>query len=137
MANLFTYGSLMCSDIFSKVAGCQAEFTEATLYNFFRSKIRSREYPGIIPRPETSVPGILYFNLSSQALERLDAFEGELYLRENVQVMTEHRVFVSAMTYVIKPQHRDILTDKAWSYNEFLAVGKAKFEETYFGFDEF
>jgi gamma-glutamylcyclotransferase (GGCT)/AIG2-like uncharacterized protein YtfP len=136
MTNLFTYGSLMCRDIFCKVAGCQAEFTQATLNNFFRSKIRSREYPGIVPRPETSVPGVLYYNLSNQALQRLDVFEGELYLREDVQVMTKNRGLVSAMTYVINPQHRDILTDKAWSYKEFLAVGKAKFEETYFGFDE-
>lgn len=126
----------MCSDIFVKVTGCQPEFTQATLNNFFRSKIRDREYPGIIRRPETSVPGVLYFNVSSEALQRLDAFEGEMYLREDVQVFAEQRGLIAAMTYVITPQYRDILTDTAWSYNEFLAVGKAKFEETYFGFDE-
>ncbi len=135
MINLFTYGSLMCSDIFSRVAGCQPDFTQASLHNFFRSKIQSREYPGIVPQPESSVPGVIYFDLRSTALERLDAFEGELYKRQEVQVSGEHHELITAMTYVIKPRYRDLLTDEPWSFKNFLAVGKANFEETYFGFD--
>ena len=126
----------MCSDIFVKVAGCQAEYAQATLDNFFRAKICGREYPGIIHRPQATVVGVLYFDLSDKALERLDAFEGEMYLRENVDVKAEHHGLVTAMTYVVKPQYRAILTEEAWSYQEFLAVGKAKFVETYFGFGE-
>jgi gamma-glutamylcyclotransferase (GGCT)/AIG2-like uncharacterized protein YtfP len=136
MINLFTYGSLMCSDIMVKVAGCQADSSPALLNNYFRSNIRDREYPGITPRPGTMVTGVLYLNLSSEAIQRLDTFEGELYQRQFVEVVTEHHGMLKAMTYVIKPQYRDLLTDEEWSFTYFLAVGKKRFEETYFGFQD-
>lgn len=136
MINLFTYGSLMCSDIMIRVAGCQADFSPACLNNYFRSAIRDREYPGITPRRGTMVTGVLYLNLSSEPIQRLDVFEGELYRREVVEVVTEHDGVIEAMTYVIKPQYRDLLTDEEWSFNYFLAVGKKRFEQTYFGFQD-
>lgn len=136
MINLFTYGSLMCSDIMFRVAGCEAHFSPASLNNHFRSNIRDREYPGITPRPGYIVTGVLYFNLSSEAIQRLDAFEGKLYRREFVEVVAEQHRVIEAMTYVIKPQYRDLLTDEEWSFNYFLAVGKKRFEETYVGFQD-
>lgn len=136
MINLFTYGSLMCIDIMTKVAGCQADSSPARLNNYFRSNIRDREYPGITPRPGTMVTGVLYLNLSSEAIQRLDVFEGELYQRQFVEVVTEHQGILKAMTYVIKPRYSDLLTDEEWSFDYFLAVGKKKFEETYFGFQD-
>lgn len=136
MINLFTYGSLMCSDIMFKVAGCQSDFSSACLNNYFRSNIRDKEYPGITARSGTMVTGVLYLNLSSEAIQRLDVFEGELYQRHFVEVVTEHQGAIEAMTYVIKPQYRDLLTDEEWSFDYFLAVGKKRFEETYFGFQD-
>ncbi|WP_255580638.1 gamma-glutamylcyclotransferase family protein [Desulfopila sp. IMCC35006] len=136
MIHLFTYGSLMCSDIMYRVAGCKTGFTQASLYNFFRSKIAGREYPGIIPQQGAMVPGVLYFDISAEALERLDIFEGEMYQRQEVEVINDTHDSVTAMTYIIKPQYRGLLTDKEWSFSEFLAVGKEKFEESYFGFQE-
>ncbi len=136
MTNLFTYGSLMCSDIMFRVAGGKTDSTQATLNNFFRSKMHNEEYPGIIARPKATVPGVLYFHLSAEAIQRLDDFEGEMYQRQQVEVIAEDFVLVTAMTYVIKDRYRHFLTDKEWSFNEFLAVGKIKFEKTYFGFQE-
>jgi gamma-glutamylcyclotransferase (GGCT)/AIG2-like uncharacterized protein YtfP len=136
MVNLFTYGSLMCSDIMFKVAGCRVDFSQASLNNFFRSKIRDKEYPGIVPQTGALVPGILYFDLSPEAIKRLDIFEGELYRRQEVEVITENHGSATAMTYVVKPQYRDLLTDEEWSFSYFLAFGKKKFEETYLGFQD-
>lgn len=126
----------MCSDIMFKVAHCRVDVTQATLSNFFRSKIRDKEYPGIVPQPGAMVPGVLYFDLSTEAIRRLDVFEGELYRREDVEVITGNHGSATAMTYVIKPQYRDLLTDKEWSFTYFLAVGKEKFEASYLGFQE-
>ncbi len=134
MINLFTYGSLMCSDIMIKVSGCHADFSPARLNNFFRSNIRDREYPGITPRSGAMVTGVLYHNLSFEAIQRLDVFEGELYQRQFVEVVTERHGILKVMTYVIKHQYRNLLTDEEWSFNYFLAVGKKRFEETYTGF---
>jgi gamma-glutamylcyclotransferase (GGCT)/AIG2-like uncharacterized protein YtfP len=136
MINLFTYGSLMCSDIMFKVADQRIDFTQANLSNFFRSKITNREYPGIVAQRGALVPGVLYFDLSVEALGRLDLFEGDMYRRQDVEVITEKGGPTSAMTYVIKPQHADLLTGAEWDFADFLTVGKEKFKETYFGFQE-
>ena len=52
MPDLFTYGSLMCSDIMYHVADCRADFVPAVLENFKRSKMHGQEYPAIIAAPE-------------------------------------------------------------------------------------
>lgn len=135
MTNLFTYGSLMCSDIMDHVAGCQAESVSAVLKNFKRSKIRGEEYPGIVAHPGAEVEGVLYRGLSPQAMERLDSFEGAQYLRQEVQLQTEAGSCL-AMAYVIKPEYSHLLTDETWSYADFLAVGKARFLEAYVGFQK-
>ncbi|MGB3211458.1 MAG: gamma-glutamylcyclotransferase family protein [Desulforhopalus sp.] len=136
MHNLFTYGSLMCNDIMSTVAACQNSTCQATLNDFFRSKIREEEYPGIVPQPGSVVDGVLYLDLCDDAIKRLDVFEGELYQRQEVTVITEEGSTVAAMTYVIKPRYRELLTDQQWSFTEFLAVGKKRFEKSYFGFGD-
>jgi gamma-glutamylcyclotransferase (GGCT)/AIG2-like uncharacterized protein YtfP len=136
MPNLFTYGSLMCSDIMYKVAGCRPDSVPASLKDFFRSRIRGEEYPGIILQPGSRVEGILYLDLPSPAMERLDRFEGEQYLRQEVQVSTERHGLCAAATYVIHPQHKDILTGEPWSYEHFLATGKTRFLSAYLGFRE-
>ncbi|MFW2364833.1 MAG: gamma-glutamylcyclotransferase family protein, partial [Desulforhopalus sp.] len=63
MINLFTYGSLMCSDIMFPVAGCRPHYTRAILKDYFRSEIVNEEYPGITPQPGALVNGIVYYNL--------------------------------------------------------------------------
>jgi len=134
MINLFTYGSLMCSDIMYKVAGCRFESDQAILNDFYRSKIQNEEYPGIVPQSGSKVSGVLYLALSPEALQRLDLFEGELYQRQEVGVLSENHGRVRAMTYVIKPGYGDLLTGETWSFNHFLAVGKKKFQASYLGF---
>lgn len=119
-----------------RVAGCKTNYTQATLNNFFRSKIHNEEYPGIIAQANAVVSGILYFDLAAKAIGCLDLFEGEMYQRQEVEVIMENQDQATAMTYVIKPRYQHLLTDKEWSFSEFLAVGKARFEESYFGFQE-
>lgn len=135
MTDVFTYGSLMCNDIMHHVAGCQVEGVPAVLKDFKRSKIRGEEYPGIVVHPKAEVAGILYRGLPPQAIERLDSFEGAQYSRQDVQLLTETGSCL-AMTYVIKSEYSHLLIDEAWSYDHFLAVGKARFLEAYVGFQK-
>lgn len=134
MVHIFTYGSLMCEDIMFGVANCRAESRKATLIGYYRSKILNEEYPGVIPRPEAEVAGVLYLDLPEGAIDRLDVFEGEYYARQDVQVCRDDFGMVDAMTYVIKPKYYHLLTQEEWSYGYFLEVGKKKFKNAYFGF---
>ncbi len=135
MYTLFTYGSLMCSDIMSKVAGCQSDSLTATLKDFQRSAIHGEKYPGIFRQANGSVEGVLYLHLPEEAMLRLDQFEGEQYSREEVPVITQQGS-CRAMTYIIKPQYRHLLTGEPWSFEDFLATGKAEFLNHYQGFQK-
>lgn len=134
MIDLFTYGSLMCADIMHRVAGCRAQSTEAVLADFRRRKISHEEYPGIVPHAGSRVRGVLYFRLADEAIRRLDIFEGELYDRQEVEVVSREYGVIRAMAYVIKPPYHGRLSNEEWSYDDFLAVGKARFEKAYLGF---
>ncbi len=124
----------MCSDIMYRVAACHFNFVSATLNDFKRSKISGEEYPGIIAHPGAKVEGVVYFDLPPKAIERLDGFEGVQYSRQDVVVLTAQLTPYTAMTYVIKPEYRHLLTGNPWSYKYFLTTGKSKFLETYLGF---
>ncbi len=134
LATIFTYGSLMCIDIMERVAGCSADNCPATLRDYSRSKVLNEEYPGILPQEKAVVSGIVYHNLPPEAVKRLDLFEGDLYERLPVTVEQETGESITAFAYVIRPEYRHLLTGKEWSFEEFLASGKKKFEEAYVGF---
>lgn len=136
MIDLFTYGSLMCDDIMFAVIGCQLQSSNAVLYDYYRSRVRNEEYPGITPQPGAQVDGVLYLDLPESAIERLDVFEGKFYERQVVQVRTENFDQMNVMAYVIKPHYSHILTYTEWSYTHFLETGKQKFEMAYFGFHD-
>jgi gamma-glutamylcyclotransferase (GGCT)/AIG2-like uncharacterized protein YtfP len=133
MANIFTYGSLMCEDIMIRVAACRPKALPASLSGYRRSRLHGLEYPAIFPARGGEVSGILYLDLNPEALERLDIFEGEMYSREELVVNAGGKP-LPAMAYVLKKPCHHLLTGKEWHLAEFLQGGKARFEAAYLGF---
>jgi gamma-glutamylcyclotransferase (GGCT)/AIG2-like uncharacterized protein YtfP len=78
----------MFEDILTGVIGCPASCMPATLAGWQRHALNNRSYPGALPSlsPEASIEGMLWTGLSAQAIEALDAFEGEDYIRQTVVV---------------------------------------------------
>ena len=78
----------MFEDILTGVIGCQASCTPATLAGWQRHALNNRTYPGALPSlsPEARIEGMLWTGLSAQAIQALDAFEGEEYIRQTVVV---------------------------------------------------
>ncbi len=134
MPHLFTYGSLMCPEIMERVAGRHAASTPATLHHFRRSRLQDLDYPGIFPDDASRVAGILYLDLSEEAIGRLDDFEGEQYLRLTVTVELDDGHTQPAMAYVLKERYRPLATGEEWDFATFLAEGKKHFLATYCGF---
>lgn len=135
MADLFTYGSLRCTDIMLQVAGQECPHVPALLRDYFCSRITGETYPGIYPEQGKSVTGVVYTGLGAEAIRRLDNFEGEYYERKALSVKREGHGVIAAYGYVVKPQYRHILTGTPWSFDEFLRHGKQKFIDDYVGFD--
>ena len=134
MANLFTYGTLMCEDIMYEVSGYHLRHTPGILRGYSRRSVMGEHYPAIMPDMEATVSGLIYFNLPGSAWDRLDRFEGEMYERLLVTVESNDRPQLSAETYVIHPDYLNLLDQSDWDFNDFIKNGKTSFQRHYKGY---
>lgn len=135
MTHIFTYGSLMFERVWSEVVSSSYRQYPGSVSGFIRRSIFNEQYPAILPGPvNSSVAGVLYLDIDSEDLSRLDEFEGSYYARRIVQVMTDNNIF-AAEAYVLKDSYRHIVTDKDWDQEKFKDHGINQFLRSYFGFD--
>lgn len=134
--NLFAYGTLMDPEIMAQVSGVLCRSEKAILHQFVRKTVRGEVYPAIIMQQGSSVDGVVYFDVSAAAYERLDKFEGSLYVRTETAVICDSGECVKAHAYVIKAGHGHQLSDADWSYEKFRANHKRLFQGAYSGYDK-
>ncbi|GAB4336634.1 MAG: hypothetical protein Kow0089_07150 [Desulfobulbaceae bacterium] len=103
MCNLFAYGTLLFPGTMREVAGCSPHSVPAVLPGYARRAVRGEQYPAILPEAGNRVEGLVYLNVPATAWERLDRYEGKMYVRTSVRVILEDGTTVSADTYVIHP----------------------------------
>lgn len=130
----FTYGTLMCPDIMEEVTGRGHRCESGVLQGFLRSALKGEVYPGIIPREDCDVRGIVYWDVSPEAWRRLDKFEGDLYERRRVQIELSDGSCLSAGAYVVKPEFTSRLSLEDWRPDRFLKYGKSQFRRFYKGY---
>ena len=136
MQRLFAYGTLMCPEIMHQVAGPVPPARPALLHGFARHPVRGEVYPAITPESGRKIEGLLYQIADPLAWQRLDAFEGKMYLRAQVRVEIRDKHMTDAQTYVVKPEYLHRLERVNWDYQHFLNHGKALFELEYQGFGD-
>ena len=132
--NIFTYGSLTFPEVMRKVVGRDFKADGAELNGYARFRIKDESYPGLIPFPDISTDGVVYFDVDDATVERLDRFEGDMYERVDVTVLTEDNGWVDAETYVLRPRARKRLSAEPWDEYEFGKHHLAEFMRTYAGF---
>jgi len=125
--NLLAYGTLMDVEIWEVVTGRTETPESAVLDGYTRHPVAGEVYPAIVERDQGSVAGVVYGSLAARELDRLDRFEGRLYERRTVTVQTARGVRLETETYVLAPGARCRLGDGDWSFERFLAEGKATF----------
>lgn len=119
--HLFTYGSLVVPDLMRVVTGGEHRHAAASLAGFERFLLQGRVYPGIVACAGGATPGRVYFDLGDAALDRLDYYESDEYVRERVEVVLESRERISAFAYVIPPAQRHLVSDRRWDEAAFMA----------------
>lgn len=134
MKNLFAYGTLMCEDIMSEVAGVDLTHVPGTLRGYSRRSVIGEHYPAITPDENAAVEGVLYCDLPDSAWDHLDRFEGEMYERCAVDVELADGTILSAETYVTRPAYQNHLSDTEWDFDYFLMAGKTCFQSHYKGY---
>ena len=86
--NLFVYGTLMFPEVWRRVAGGEHRRQSATLRNYAAYRVRGEPYPVLAPAPGATVSGAIVYGVEDDVLTRLDAYEGDLYVRIDVEVAT-------------------------------------------------
>jgi gamma-glutamylcyclotransferase (GGCT)/AIG2-like uncharacterized protein YtfP len=96
--SLFVYGTLLNDDLVRKLTGRVFPKRPATLDGFERVEPPD-DYPYITRAADERVEGCLLEGVDPASLARLDAYEGDGYLRTSVEV-TVGSVRVACETYV-------------------------------------
>ena len=137
MPNIFTYGSLMFDQVWSRVVEGDYARDEAILQGYDRKGARNEVYPVLFPAsPHSQVQGMVYFDVSFSDLAKLDQFEGEYYIRETEQVVTEEAEVISAEVYVLKEEYYTIISHEDWDAEHFSTTGIHLFLHRYIDTDE-
>lgn len=131
---LFTYGSLMCEDIMTEVAGTQLSCEAAILHGYRRFLVKDEHYPGVIMEAGGVVTGIVYHGLDAVNWQRLDRFEGEMYDRQPVRVCYADGREAVVDCYLFRPEFFHRLSSTEWDFAAFLQSGKTLFQHQYSGF---
>lgn len=130
--DVFTYGSLMFDPVWRRVVAGACPSEPARLAGWARRRVRGETYPALVPQAGGRVEGVLYRQVAPDDLARLDAFEGDDYLRRDVTVLTAAGP-VTAQVYAWKAGNARLL-DEDWLPTRFLEEGMARFIERYPGF---
>lgn len=117
---LFCYGTLMIPAIFSATSGQRAQWEPAVLAGYQRYQMRDQPYPGIVRRSGAVVSGCLYRGVVSKALDKLDSYEGEWYIRRLVKVHCSHNKVVTAWCYEVRAMHKNKVGQGDWDLKDFV-----------------
>ena len=117
---LFVYGTLLNAEVLEAVIGVRLDPEPATLDGYERFRVAGAPYPGIVLAPGATVRGGLYRGLGARDLERMDAFEGDLYQRARVSLTIGDGARTPAWTYVVPPESRALLSNESWDEARYL-----------------
>ena len=118
-SDLFCYGTLQIPAVMLAVIGRHPRGQPAEVRGYGAFEVRRAEYPGLRPTPRQITGGRVYFGLTATELAVLDRFEGQLYRRGRLTVLTGDGRRRGAWVYVVKPSRRQCLTPRRWSLREF------------------
>jgi gamma-glutamylcyclotransferase (GGCT)/AIG2-like uncharacterized protein YtfP len=110
-ANVFTYGSLMFPQVWSRVVAGSYRSVPATAPGHARFVVTGETYPGMVAQSSASVEGVLYLDVGSDDLAALDRFEGGEYRRAVIEVELDDGSRAPAATYIYTGER---LSAAAW-----------------------
>ncbi len=122
--HVFTYGTLMFPEVWQAVVGRPFVTTNGHTAGFRIFRVRDALYPGIFAAAATdAVQGVVYLDVDSTSLARLDRFEDDFYQRQTVVVTCDDGRQLEAQAYIVPDERRSVLTTEPWSGDGFVARG--------------
>jgi gamma-glutamylcyclotransferase (GGCT)/AIG2-like uncharacterized protein YtfP len=122
--HVFTYGTLMFPEVWRAVVGRLYAAVQGTAHGYAIYRIREAVFPGIVVAAEpNAVRGVVYLDVDDVSLARLDLFEDDFYRRESLSIECDDGQQRTAEAYVVPGERRAVLSNDAWSGEEFVASG--------------
>jgi gamma-glutamylcyclotransferase (GGCT)/AIG2-like uncharacterized protein YtfP len=113
--NIFTYGTLMFAEIWSRLIPNKYRQQPAFLSGYVRKVVKAQQYPAIYrAQQHTTITGILYFALQQTDIATLDRFEGTCYERLTERVLLDSGEPVEAAVYVLRDSCHHIVSNTNW-----------------------
>ena len=109
----------MFDEVFRMVCGDARVGAVAVVQDYARYAVRGQSFPAIVRESGAHTQGLLFHDIELPMWTRLDAFEGDLYQRIEVSVLTEKAMPLSAQTYVFAASGMPLLTSHAWNPESF------------------
>ncbi len=125
--SLFCYGTLQSPLVMKSVTGSAFSGEEAILKGWARYRVHKTEYPGIKVEVNAFVSGKLYWDMDEQAIDKLDAFEGDKYQRVLVSIDLADGRQVEAWAFAFKEEYQHLLSNDPWNFDRFLQNGLERF----------
>lgn len=117
--NLFVSGALMFRELAQAVTGGIGNVLHGELHGYAQFKLKDSPLSAVIPFPDRSVEGVIYLDLSDEAVDRVAGFLGKACLLEEVTVEGEHGEWTEASLFILKPAKRKLLTTREWDEDEY------------------
>lgn len=130
---LFAYGTLQLPEVMQRLLGRPVEGVPAILEHYRSGLVARANFPGIVPDPGKTVNGSLLSGFRQEDLQRLDAYEGELYRRIRVEVrlgQPRSQTVKQCWVYCMAHWAQDRVTDTPWTIEWYRQEG-AKGRLTY------
>lgn len=106
----------------------------ASINGYERLNIKNEVYPALVKKKNSEVMGVIWKNVSSLDVEKLNIFEGDYYSLEKGQAIEKSGKKIQISFYLLKNRYSYILENSTWSKRKFETKGLQLFKNTYFGF---
>lgn len=127
---LFVYGTLQLPERLQSLLGRVPSQAPAILYGYRCGLVARADFPGIVPQQDSHVNGLVLSPLEQSELDVLDQYEGELYRRLRVTVLTACKP-INVWAYVIVPWARGRVTQQVWTIEQYRARKGARWTYRY------
>ncbi len=134
--NIFTYGSLMFEEVWSRLISNTYDRQPASLSGYACKVVSGQHYPAIYQDPKsTAISGVVYFDLHPSDVATLDRFEGDYYQRITERLTLPGDITITADVYVLRDTYRHIVSNNDWDADIFKDR-MHHFIDDYFGFSK-
>ncbi len=117
--NIFVSGPLMFGDVIKAVTGKTFESQHGHLRGYGQFMLRDEGQSAMIPFPDHELSGVVYLDVDDSSVEKLDAFQGARFSRQEVSVESENGMWHEAEAYELKLSRKSLLTAREWDEDEF------------------